>query len=132
MVDLKFVESECYIIVRFSGKVELADIETYIAKLAQAQISCQPLNLLHDFRDTDEMLSPAEITHMLDLLRKPLSRFPKIKIATLHCKPSTTAISSIIKRRMNIRNVQYRIFSSFEQATTWLKILQFAQPQPQS
>ncbi len=132
MVNTIFREADHLYIANFTGKVSLQDIRQYISELEQVPEYISRLNVIHDFRQAEESLQPHLINEMFAIIREPLSRFSKIRVASVHEKPQTTAISTIVKQRLNLRQVEYKIYCSMDSALGWIRIKQSVQRQAQN
>ncbi|MCD6346168.1 MAG: STAS/SEC14 domain-containing protein [Bacteroidales bacterium] len=108
--------------VRFAGHVSLDDFRDYVVKLNDLHDLPKTLNILHDFTRAEQSVQPGQIRMVFDILRLSASSFDKIRVASVHDKPITTAVSTLFRERMPYTNVEFRLFSTMEVAFAWLSI----------
>jgi len=108
--------------VRFAGQVSLDDFRDYVVKLKDLHELPKNLNILHDFTRVEQYIQPGQIRELFDILRLTVSSFDRIRVASVHLRPITTAVSTLIRERMQYSNVEIRLFSTLEVAFAWLSI----------
>jgi len=97
MIEYNFDPNIEILKVKFSGSIGLDDIKDYVNRIAELDNLSTNLNILNDMVDVHQYVS-------------------------VHEKPQSTAISTLIRERNRFRNMEYRVFSSSEAALEWLMI----------
>ena len=121
MVSLHFDPESHILRTVFTEGVTLDDMRAYMDQLKEIKIIPPDLNAIHDLTQAVQQILPEQISEMFEITREGVSRFGKVRIASVHLKPNTTAISTIIRERMEYSNVEYRLFSTMEAAEAWIR-----------
>ena len=122
MIDIKFNSEYQILYVTFTGVVGFDDLELYMHKIKGLDESHEYLDVIHDMREIDYKLKPDRIGDILKVGKKVASRFSFLRVASVHQNAHSTAISTIIRERLELKNVEYKVYSSVEAALDWLKI----------
>ena len=122
MIDIKFNSKYQILYVTFTDVVGFDDIELYMHKIKGLEESYEYLDIIHDMREADYKLKPDKIGDLLKIAKNITSRFSFLRVASVHQSAHSTAISTIIRERLEIKNVEYKVYSTVEAALDWLKI----------
>jgi len=122
MVDIKFNSKYRILYVTFSGVVGFDDLELYMHKIRGLREDYQFLDVIHDMREIEYKLQPEKIGDLLKTAKDVASKFSFLRVASVHQNAHSTAISTIIRERLEIKNVEYKVYSTIEAAFDWLKV----------
>jgi len=122
MIDIKFNSEYRILYVTFTGVVGFDDLELYMHKIKGLDESHEFLDVIHDMREIDYKLQPDKIGDLLKAAKSVTSRFTFLRVASVHQNAHSTAISTIIRERLEIKNVEYKVYSTVEAALDWLKV----------
>jgi len=122
MVELKFDPKIEILKVKFSGSISLEDIEDYVQQIVNLDNLPSNLDILNDMLEVDQYVSADEVNKILRTIQPHLANFNKVRVASVHEKPQSTAISTLIRERNKFENMEYRVYSSFEAGMKWLMI----------
>lgn len=122
MVSLKFDSGKNILYVEFTGEIRLQDISEYLRDLGKMKDLPDCLDIIHDLTKADYRLRPEQISEVFRLIATQLTKHSRIRVASIHENPHSTAISTIIRERNAFKNVEYRVYSTFEAGENWLGI----------
>ena len=122
MVDIKFNSKYQIFYVTFSNVIDLDDIKYYLKKIEGFNKSHDFLDLIHDMRKADYSLEIDDIEKVFTISEKVASQFSTVRVGSIHHNAHSTAISTLIRERIDIENIEYRVYSTLEAAFEWLKV----------
>jgi hypothetical protein len=122
MIDIKFHRRYQILYVTFEGEVGFNDLDAYFAKLNKLELPVENLAIIHDMRKVDYQLPPHRIGEVLGLFARMSAKYKYVRVASIHENAHSTAISTIIRERIDIENLEYQVFSTLEFALDWLKV----------
>lgn len=127
MIDIKFNSKYQILYVTFSGAVDFDDLELYLHKIKGLNESHEFLDIIHDMREIEYKLLPEKIGEILNVAKNSISKYSFLRVASVHQNAHSTAISTIIRERMEIKNIEYKVYSTIEAALDWLRIKKISQ-----
>lgn len=122
MVELNYDPKVEILKVKFTGSIGIEDIEDYVKRITSLDYLPNNLDILNDMTDVDRYVSVEEVNKVLRTIQPHLSKFTHIRVASVHEKPQSTAISTLIRERNKFENMEYRVYSSPQAAIEWLMI----------
>ncbi|MEA1878774.1 MAG: STAS/SEC14 domain-containing protein [Bacteroidota bacterium] len=122
MVELKYDPKIEILKVKFSGSIELEDIKDYVKRIVDLDDLPTNLDILNDMIDVDQYVSVDEVNKILRAVQPHLANYNRVRVASVHEKPQSTAISTLIRERNRFENMEYRVYSAQEAALEWLMI----------
>lgn len=122
MVELNYDPKVEILKVKFTGSIGLEDIKDYVKRITDLDYLPTNLDILNDMIDVDQYVSVDEVNKILRTIQPHLSKFSHIRVASVHEKPQTTAISTLIRERNKFENMEYRVYSSLDAALEWLMV----------
>lgn len=106
--------------VKFSGKVDLKDINAYLTNLKKITLLPPDILILYDMLETEILITIDDLKTISEDAEIAISQFHSVKAAFVVNQPVLTAMSIIFSESPYAGRSLRRTFSTIESAVKWL------------
>lgn len=120
MYSINFNEKNKIIIVTFAGIMDKNEPLNYIKSLISIKNLPENLRIMQDFTKAHYGFEISDLDDIANTAKNHAKEFKTIKVASIHNKSVETAFSIIFAKLLESKNLNYKVFSTFEVARKWL------------
>ena len=123
MIEFSYNRDDEIIYVRRSGDVHFQDLIDYVLRLDNEFSDHSRVYILDDTRGSTPVHDHTNnYRQIAEEIKKRISGYAEVKHAVIASSPGNTALNIIFEiLTSEIENYQFRVFSTLEASTVWLK-----------